>query len=58
MDIAGAVSNGPELLLNDVSTCLRPRMTRLRVALSKTQFEGVFNEYQVSSAVLVEVVFV
>lgn len=42
-DLSGAVSIAPQLLLNDVQTCLRPRMTRLVVALSVNQLEGVLD---------------
>lgn len=39
-DVSSAVSAAPQLLLNDVQTCLRPRMTRLVVALTVNQLEG------------------
>lgn len=42
-DVSSAVSIAPQLLLNDVQTCLRPRMTRLVVALSVNQLEGVLD---------------
>lgn len=42
-DVSAAVSMAPQLLLYDVETCLRPRMTRLVVALTVNQLEGVLN---------------
>lgn len=42
--VAGVVSVAPDLLLNDVQTCLRPRMTRLVAALTTVkQFQGVLD---------------
>lgn len=42
--VARVVSTAPDLLLNDVQTCLRPRMTRLVAALTTVkQFEGVID---------------
>lgn len=42
--VAGVVSVAPDLLLNDVQTCLRPRMTRLVAALTTVkQFRGVLD---------------
>ena len=46
-DVAGAVSIAPNLLLNDVQTCLRPRMTRLVVAMSVKQLGGVLDAEKV-----------
>lgn len=38
------VSTAPDLLLNDMQTCLRPRMTRLVAALTTVKhFEGVID---------------
>lgn len=42
--VSGVVSVAPDLLLNDVQTCLRPRMTRLVAALTTVQqFRGVLD---------------
>lgn len=42
--VARVVSNAPDLLLNDVQTCLRPRMTRLVAALTTVKhFQGVID---------------
>lgn len=50
-DVSGAVSVAPQLLLNDVQTCLRPRMTRLVVAMSVKQLQGVLDADKVSPSV-------
>lgn len=42
-DVSKAVSRAPQLLLNDVKLSLRPRMTRLVVALSVYSLEGVLD---------------
>lgn len=42
--VAGVVSLSPDLLLNDVQTCLRPRMTRLVAALTAVKgFQGTMD---------------
>lgn len=47
--VAGVVSIAPDLLLNDVKTCLRPRMTRLVAALTTVkQFQGVLDSDKVT----------
>ena len=46
-DVARTVSIAPNLLLNDVQTCLRPRMTRLVVAMSMKQLGGVLDAEKV-----------
>ncbi|CAM9221249.1 unnamed protein product, partial [Sphacelaria rigidula] len=51
-DVSSAVSAVPQLLLNDVQTCLRPRMTRLVVALTVNQLEGVLDADKVRSMVV------
>ena len=51
-DVSSAVSIAPNLLLNDVQTCLRPRMTRLVVALTAKQLEGVLDADKVSGTPL------
>lgn len=50
--VAGVVSISPDLLLNDVQTCLRPRMTRLVAALTAVKgFQGIIDADKVKSAV-------
>lgn len=47
--VARVVSSAPDLLLNDVQTCLRPRMTRLVAALTTVkQFEGIIDADKVT----------
>lgn len=47
--VAGVVSISPDLLLNDVQTCLRPRMTRLVAALTAVKgFQGTMDADKVS----------
>lgn len=42
--VARVVSTAPDLLLNDMQTCLRPRMTRLVAALTTVKhFQGVID---------------
>ncbi|CAM9652980.1 unnamed protein product, partial [Ectocarpus fasciculatus] len=51
--VAGVVSVAPDLLLNDVQTCLRPRMTRLVAALTTVkQFQGVMDADKVRAMVV------
>ncbi|CAM9149560.1 unnamed protein product [Ectocarpus sp. 13 AM-2016] len=51
--VAGVVSVAPDLLLNDVQTCLRPRMTRLVAALTTVkQFQGVLDADKVRAMVV------
>lgn len=43
VEVCSVVSTTPNILLEDVQTCLRPRMTRLVVALTVKQLEGVLD---------------
>lgn len=53
-DVARTVSIAPTLLLNDVQTCLRPRMTRLVVAMSLKQLGGVLDAEKVHDETLTQ----
>lgn len=47
--VAGVVSISPDLLFNDVQTCLRPRMTRLVAALTAVKgFQGTLDADKVT----------
>ncbi|CAM9732626.1 unnamed protein product [Hapterophycus canaliculatus] len=51
--VAGVVSVAPDLLLYDVQTCLRPRMTRLVAALTTVErFRGVLDADKVRAMVV------
>lgn len=52
MDLSAAVSAAPNLLLYDVQTCLRPRMTRLLVAMSFKQLGEGLDAFKVKSMVV------